>query len=77
MSDTKSKLEQDLLILAMTVVPKIEYLDLKERHERVSQMLEIAEKALEKISCWGVDPTSTATAAVSEKALDQIKGLKK
>lgn len=53
------------------------YQDLKAKHERVLQMLEIAEKALEKISYWGVDPTSTAIAAVSEKALDQIKGLKK
>ena len=61
MSDTKSELEQDLFTLAMTVVPKIEYLDLKEtyeelareytdlkaKHERVLQMLEIAEIQLE------------------------------
>ena len=41
------------------------------------EKLAICVEALEKISYWGVDPTSTAIAAVSEKALDQIKGLKK
>lgn len=45
--------------------------------ESEREKLAICVEALEKISYWGVDPTSTAIAAVSEKALDQIKGLKK
>lgn len=50
---------------------------LSAKHERVLQALEVANTALEKISYWGVAPTSTAIAVVSEKALDQIEELKK